>query len=170
MKLEKGLIHVYTGEGKGKTSVVLGTALRAARYGLKVFFVQFMKSDIEEKTLRQVKGIDYKCFGQEKWIHKDKVEQEDKELAQQGLKFAEGILNEYDIVILDEIILAAWFGLLDEKDVLALIDKKPEHVELILTGRNASEKLIDKADYVSDITKVKHPYDKGILAREGIDY
>ena len=169
MKLEKGLTHIYTGEGKGKTSISLGTALRAARYGLKVCFVQFMKSDIEEKTLKQI-PVEYKCFGQKKWVYKDNIKEEDKELAQQGLKFAEQIMDKYDVIILDEIILATWFGLLDEKDLLELIEKKPEPVELILTGRNAGKVLIDKADYVSEIKKVKHPYDKGILAREGIDY
>ena len=178
MKLEKGLVHIYTGEGKGKTSAALGITLRAVKYGLKVYFMQFMKGITEEDTLKQVKGISYKYFGHVraagkwKWVYKNKIEDADKEIAEKGLKFAFEILKEgkYDVVILDEIIMAVWFGLLKEEDVLFLIKQKPEHVELILTGRRASEKLIAEADYVSNVDKVKHPYDKGILAREGIDY
>ncbi|OYT41496.1 cob(I)yrinic acid a,c-diamide adenosyltransferase [Candidatus Pacearchaeota archaeon ex4484_26] len=171
MKL-KGLVHIYTGEGRGKTSIALGTALRAARYGLKTYFIQFMKTSKERKTIKQIKNVAYKCFGQKKWIYKNKIKQIDKKIAERGLKFVESIVQKgnYDLVILDEIIMAVWFGLLKEKDILTLIEKKPEHVELILTGRGASKRLINAADYVSEIKKVKHPYDKGILARRGIDY
>ena len=182
MKLKKGLVHIYTGEGKGKTTSALGLALRAARYGLRVCFVQFMKGVTEEDTLKQVKNIDYAYFGHAgpagkwKWVYKKKVEAggsgEDKEIASRGFEFAKRIVDEgkYDVVVLDEIIMAIWFGLLSEDDVLALVKSKPASMELVLTGRRASKKLMELADYVSEVQKVKHPYDKGILAREGIDY
>ncbi|MBU2497195.1 MAG: cob(I)yrinic acid a,c-diamide adenosyltransferase [Nanoarchaeota archaeon] len=168
MKLKKGFIHIYTGNGRGKTSVAIGTALRATKYGLKVCFIHFMKGALEKALENE--NINHKFFGRKEFVYKDKIQEEDKKIAQQGIKFAEQILDKYDVVILDEVILAAWFNLISEKDILNLIEKKPENVELILTGRNASKKLIEKADYVSEIKKVKHPYDKGVLAREGIDY
>ena len=126
--------------------------------------------------------IDYAYFGHArpsgkwKWVYKKKVEagssEEDKVIASRGLEFAEKVVKdgEYDIVILDEIIMAIWFGLLQEEDVISLVKSKPANMELVLTGRRASEKLMEVADYVSEVQKVKHPYDKGILAREGIDY
>ena len=168
MKLQKGFIHIYTGDGKGKTSAAIGIALRAAKHGLKVCFIHFMKGALE-KALKN-ENITHKFFGRKEFIHKDGMQEHNKKLAQQGIKFAEQIIDKYDVVILDEIILAAWFNLISEQDILALIENKPENVELILTGRNASHALIEKADYVSEIQKIKHPYDKQILAREGIDY
>lgn len=178
MKLEKGCIHVYTGEGKGKTTAAFGVALRAARKGLGIFLIQFMKSGTEENTVKNIEGVDYKYFSASqgnkewKWVQKDQVSEEDKKAAKEGLEFAKEIISKggHDVVILDEIIMAIWFGLLSEEDVLSLLEKKPQHVELVLTGRKASEKLINAADYVSNIEKVKHPFDKGVLAREGIDY
>ncbi len=182
MKLEKGLVHIYTGEGKGKTTSALGLGLRAARYGLRVCFIQFMKGVTEEDTVKKISNIDYKYFGHArpagkwKWVYKKKVEaggsEKDKAIASRGLEFAKKIVQEgkYDVVILDEVIMAVWFGLISEDDVLSLVKSKPADMELVLTGRRASEKLIELADYVSEINKVKHPYDKGILAREGIDY
>ncbi len=178
MKLEKGLVHIYTGEGKGKTTSALGLALRAIKSGLKVYLIQFMKGDTEEKTVKQLNLTNFQYFGHKrnpgkwKWVYKGKVGEEDKQIAAEGLRFAEQTITEgkYDVVILDEVIIAVWFGLLKEEDLLNLIKKKPVNVELILTGRRASQKLIGVADYVSDVTKVKHPYDKGIIAREGIDY
>lgn len=178
MALEKGLIHIYTGEGKGKTTAALGIALRAARYGMRVYLIQFIKGVTEEETVKGIKGIIYRFFGHKrpsgewKWLYEGEVGAEDKAIAADGLKFAEQIIvkGNYDVVILDEIVMAIWFGLLDEKDVISLLGKKPAHVELILTGRRASQKLIGAADYVSDVQKIKHPFDKGILAREGIDY
>lgn len=185
MKLKEGLVHIYTGEGKGKTTSALGLALRAARHGLRVCFIQFMKGMTEEDTLKSVRArgkIDYAYFGHArpagkwKWVYKGKVakggSEEDKAIASRGLEFAKKILQDgkHDVVILDEIIMAIWFGLLSEDDVLALIKAKPASMELVLTGRRASKKLIEHSDYVSEVQKVKHPYDKGILAREGIDY
>ncbi len=185
MKLEKGLVHIYTGEGKGKTTSALGLALRAARHGLRVCFVQFMKGMTEEDTMKSVRAqgkIDYAYFGHArpagkwKWVYKKKVDsgksEEDKAIASRGLEFAKKILQQgkHDVVVLDEIIMAIWFGLLSEDEVISLVKSKPACVELVLTGRRASKKLIELGDYVSEVQKVKHPYDKGILAREGIDY
>lgn len=178
-------MHIYTGEGKGKTTSALGLALRAARYGLRVCFVQFMKGVTEEDTLKSVRArgkIDYAYFGHArpvgkwKWVYKRKVDagaqEEDKIIASRGFEFAKKVVGggKYDLVVLDEILMAIWFGLLHEDDVLTLVKSKPAFMELVLTGRRASKKLIELADYVSEVQKVKHPYDKGILAREGIDY
>lgn len=178
MKLKKGLVHIYTGEGKGKTTSALGLALRAARYGLKVCFIQFMKGYTERATIKKIGGVTYKYFGYArkagkwKWVYKGKIKYEDKKLAEKGLVFAKNALlsKKFDVVILDEIIMAIWFGLIDEERVIKLIKSKPENIELILTGRRASKALINVADYVSEIRKIKHPFDKGILARKGIDF
>ncbi len=174
---QPGLVHVYTGSGKGKTTAALGVALRAVGWGARVCVVQFIKGypEIgefhfqriapEQFTLRQF-AVD--CS---KSISKAKVAQR-QESVEAALAFAQQTLSggEYDIVILDEINNAVHCGLVNFQRVLDLIKLKPLHVELILTGRNAAPEIIEAADYVTEMRAIKHPYEQGIAARKMVDY
>ena len=168
-------MEVFTGDGKGKTSAALGLALRASGHDLKIFIVFFMKGSFpygEQKTLSQLPNVTFVRFGSQTFVDPNNVTKVDKEEAKKALNAARKAIlsNNYAIVILDEINVAAAWKLIDIDEVIKLIREKPKKVELILTGRRADDKLIDLADLVTDMTKVKHPYDKGISARKGIDY
>jgi len=168
-------VEVFTGDGKGKTSAALGLALRASGHDLKIFIVFFMKGSFpygEQKTLSQLPNVTFVRFGSQTFVDPNNVTKADKEEAKKALNAARKAIlsNNYAIVILDEINVAAAWKLIDIDEVIKLIREKPKKVELILTGRGADDKLIDLADLVTDMTKVKHPYDKGISARKGIDY
>lgn len=172
--MERGLIQVYTGNGKGKTTAALGLALRAVGHGLKVLMVQFMKgSDCGELESAQKLSpyLTIKKVGRETFVFKNKIDPLDLKMAQEGFSLArKGIENEeYDIVILDEINVAIDFGLIPLSDLLRLIDSKPETVELILTGRNAKPEILERADLVTEMVEKKHYYSKGIPARKGIE-
>jgi cob(I)alamin adenosyltransferase len=177
-KKNKGLVIVYTGEGKGKTTAALGMALRAAGHGKKILMVQFIKNFQNYGELKFVKK--YHCGIQIKSIGKGYVRikgdkfpfEEHVKAAKQALEFAkEKILSrKYDIVILDEINIALDKKLVTINEVIKLIQQKPPTLHLILTGRNAPKKLIQLADLVSEVKEVKHPYKKGILAQKGIEY
>lgn len=174
MALQKGLIHIYTGNGKGKTTAAIGLGIRAVGEGLKVYMIQFMKgrrySEID--TLTNVPNFTVVQFGRDEFVSKEKPEQIDIDLAQKGFSHAKEILSKgvHDVVILDELNVAIDFGLIDLNDVLLLLKKKPGHVELILTGRYASSEIVKKADLVSEILEIKHPYQKGVQSRKGIDW
>jgi cob(I)alamin adenosyltransferase len=172
----KGLVQIFTGAGKGKTTAALGTVLRAAGQGLKVFVVFFMKGDYaygEYATLPQLPNVEMAAFGLRRFVHKnDEINPAEKEQAEAALaKAREAMLSgRYDIVVMDEVNTAVFFKLLEPEDITKLLNDRPEHVELILTGRNADSRIIDMADLVTEMVKVKHPYDKGIKARKGIEY
>ncbi len=173
--LSKGLVEVFTGDGKGKTSAALGIALRASGHDLKVFIVYFMKGNFpygEQKVLPQLSNVTFAKFGQLSFVDPNNVKEEEKIEAKKALDTAKKAMlsNNYDVIILDEINVAVTWKLIDLNEVINLIQEKPEKVELILTGRYADEKLIAAADLVTNMTKIKHPYDEGILSREGIDY
>lgn len=171
---ERGLVQVYTGDGKGKTTAALGLALRAAGQGFRVYIAQFMKGIPygEVLALRQVAGITLRQFGRAEWVHPERVREEDRQAAQEGLQAAKAAVfsGEYDLVILDEINVALAWGLLPQAEVLALVSAKPPPVELVLTGRYAPAKVMELADLVTEMKLVKHPYDKGIRARRGIEF
>jgi cob(I)alamin adenosyltransferase len=175
-QLERGLVSIFTGDGKGKTSAAIGIAVRAAGHGLNVFITFFMKGDNylhgEKVSLAFLPNITVKSFGGEGWVDKNNIQPENREQAKKGLASATDAMlsGKYDIIIMDEINVAASFGLVDVDEILSLIDKKPANVELILTGRNADIKLIHKADMVTEMLMIKHPYNSGIQARKGIDY
>lgn len=174
-KLEGGLVQVYTGDGKGKTSAAFGLALRAMGRGLKVYVVQFIKGGFDYGELYIVDkllNLTLKAFGRGKFVTEKPPEKEDVELAQEALVLAEEIVKEgeYDIVILDEINVALNLELIKIGRVLELIRNKPKHVELVLTGRYAPDEIIEVADLVTEMKEVKHPYNKGYQAREGIEY
>jgi len=169
----KGYTHIYTGTGKGKTTAALGLALRAAGWGYKTFIGQFMKGNHygELTALKKIKEIDIEQFGSEKCITIDKVDEKHKDLAKKGLKRIEEVLkkNDYQIVVLDEICVAIWFGLIAEQEVIEVLKSKPINVELILTGRNASDNLLQQADLITEMNEVLHYYSSGVEARKGIE-
>ena len=169
----KRYIQVYTGDGKGKTTAALGLSIRAAGHGLKTYIGQFMKGQHygELTALRDNPCITIEQYGDVQCIHRDQVTQKNIDQAEQGLTKARNAMlsGQYDIVILDEINVTVWFGLLTVEQVLEFLDKRPESVELILTGRNAPQEFIQYADLVSEIKEVKHYYNQGILARDGIE-
>ncbi len=175
-RLEKGLIQIYTGNNKGKTTAALGLTLSAVGQGFKVYIIQFMKGRQDYGELKGLKRLEPECsieqFGTPNWVTKGKAKDEDRRAAQAGLQRAREIMEsgECNILILDEIINAIWFELIPEEDVLALLDEKPEHIELVMTGRNASPNLIAKAHLVTEMVQIKHPYELGVNARKGIEY
>ena len=170
----KGYVQVYTGNGKGKTTAALGLALRAAGAGLKVFIAQFCKgldySELEAlKLLRD--SIEIKQYGKPSFIHGKPCE-EDKKLAKEGLTASKEAIEskKYDVIILDEANIAVHYNLISIDDLLEIIDKKPDNIELIITGRNAKKELIKKSDLVTRMSEIKHYYRKGIKARRGIEH
>jgi len=172
-KLKKGYVHLYFGTGKGKTTAAIGLAIRAAGCGLKVFLGQFIKGMrySEIKCLERLReNITIKQYGRGCFI-RGKPKEEDIEAAQKGLSEIKSILasGKYDLVILDEITIAQYFGLITNDDIIGLIEIKPEHVELVLTGRKASPKIIERADLVTQMKEVKHYYTSGVTARKGIE-
>jgi len=174
-KLEKGLVQVYTGNGKGKTSAAFGLALRAIGRGLKVYVIQFIKGGFDYGELYivgKLPNIKLKAFGRGKFVTQRPPGKEDVELAHEAFVLAEEVVKsgEYDIVILDEVNVALNLELISLEEVLELIKDKPKHVELVLTGRYAPEEIIKAADLVTEMREVKHPFNKGFSARKGIEY
>jgi cob(I)alamin adenosyltransferase len=174
-KLEKGLVQVYTGNGKGKTTAAFGLALRAIGRGLKVYVIQFIKGGFDYGELYVVDklpNLTLKAFGRGKFVTEKPAGKEDVELAEEALALAEEVVKsgEYDIVILDEINVALNLKLIEIGKVLELVKNKPKHVEIILTGRYAPNEIIDAADLVTEMKEVKHPFNKGFQARKGIEY
>ena len=175
MGLETGLIQVYTGDGKGKTTAALGLALRAAGRRLRVVMIQFLKGETQtgEQTMAQRLSPDLmiKPMGKEGFIGPDGPDAGDLELAKAALDEAKRILDNKlcDLLILDEINVAVSLGVVSENAVLGLMDSKPPEVELILTGRGATEAFIERADLVTTMHCTKHYFDQGQAARVGIE-
>ncbi len=173
--LEKGYTQVYTGNGKGKTTAALGQALRAAGFGLKSYIIQFMKeypySEINSlKNLNE--WITIEQSGKDDFVYKKQLpSEEEKSKAREALKNAEDkmLSGNYNIIILDEVLVSIYFKLFTEEEVLSFIEKKPDNVELILTGRYCPDSIINKADLVTEMKEVKHYYSKGVLSRKGIE-
>jgi len=173
--LSRGLVQVFTGDGRGKTSAALGIVLRALGHGLRVYIAYFMKGDYpygERRILSKLPNVDMASFGGREFIDPTNIKPEEIEQAKQALAAArEAMLSgNYDLVVLDEVNLAAAWKLVEVDEVVRLINDKPQNVELILTGRKADAELIKLADLVTEMIKIKHPYDKGVTARKGIDY
>ena len=173
--LESGdtLIQVYTGDGKGKTTAALGLALRAAGAGFKVYIAQFVKGRqySELNSLKKIKNVKVEQFGRSCFIKESPV-QKDIELAKQGFERIKNIfsLKKYNVIILDELNIALMFGLLKVNDILDVLKKVPRSTEVIITGRYAHPEIIKMADLVSEIKQIKHYFNKGIKAREGIEF
>ncbi len=174
-KLERGLVQVYTGNGKGKTTAAFGLVLRAVGRGLKVYIIQFIKGGFdygELYVMDRLPNFKLKAFGRGKFVTLKPPEKEDVELAEEAFQLAKEVVanGEYDIVVLDEINVALNLKLISLEGVLKLIKNKPKHVELVLTGRYAPDEIIDTADLVTEMKEVKHPFNKGYKARKGIEY
>jgi len=174
MSLEKGFVHVYTGCGKGKTTAALGLGLRATGAGLKVHMIQFMKgrrySEID--AIKNLSNFTISQYGRDEFVNKEKPEKIDIDLAQKGLVYAKEVIKngKYDMVILDEINVAIDYKLVALNDVINLIKEKPEKLELVLTGRYAHPEIIKISDLVTEMLEIKHPYQKGVSCRKGIDF
>ncbi len=171
----KGLIQVYTGDGKGKTTAALGLALRAAGRGAKIAFVQFMKGSPvygEIISLAMLPGVVHVRTGRAHCIFKGDETQEDFAEARRGLETAADFMRsgEYDLVVLDERNGAVEFGHLKAEEVASALKEKAEETEVVLTGRNAPEIFISMANLVTEMKEIKHPYREGVTARAGIEY
>jgi len=169
----QGYVQVYTGDGKGKTTAALGLALRAAGAGLKIFIAQFVKGAeySELKALARFSDlITLKQYGRGCFIGQDPGE-EDKRLAGVGLTESETAMlsGAYQLIILDEINIATYYSLFPVSSLLALISKKPAGVELVITGRRADPRVVEVADLVTEMCEIKHYYQTGVEAREGIE-
>lgn len=174
-RLKKGYVQVYTGNGKGKTTAALGLSLRAVGNGLKVYIIQFMKGSIAygelETARRLAPDLTIVQMGRASFVDRKNPSPKDIEMARQALDHAGEVIRagEHDIVILDELNCAVDFGLVTVEDALSIIDLKPERMELVLTGRNAHEAIVKRADLVSEIKEVKHYYHQGVDARVGVE-
>ncbi len=172
--MAKGYIHVYTGPGKGKTTAALGLGLRANGAGYKVHIIQFMKGRRynEINAIEKLDNFSISQYGRDEFVSKENPEKIDIDLAQKGLLHANDVIKnkKYDMVVLDEINVAIDYNLISIKDMLKLIEKKPEDLELVLTGRNAHPEIIRIADVVTEMLEIKHPFQQGVLAKEGIDF
>lgn len=173
--LEKGLVQVYTGDGKGKTSAAFGLALRAAGRRLKVYVIQFIKGGFdygELHIIERIPNIKLAAFGRGKFITDVPASEEDTKLARQAFQLATEVVNsgEHDIVVLDEINVALNLKMIKVDEVVQLIKNKPKHVELVLTGRYAPAKVIEVADLVTEMREIKHPYAQGVPPRRGIEF
>ncbi len=170
-----GLIQVYTGNGKGKTTASLGLALRAAGHGYKTIIIQFMKGKIDYGELKAQKLLEPYLkivqAGGPHFIKRGSPSEQDIKMAHEGLEEAKRAFTEglYNIVILDELNVAIDFGLITLTRALELIKQKPPDVELIITGRYAKQEIIDIADLVTEMREIKHYYQKGVQARDGIE-
>lgn len=175
-KNDLGLVHIYCGEGKGKTTCSVGLTVRACGYGLHVLFMQFLKSGTssELKILKSLDGIEVLGTKPIKKFSFQMTEEEKEETRAASQKEVEDMLqmiqnDHYDMVVLDECLGAIEAGLLDEQVIVDFLKNRPEKLEVVLTGRYPTPELTELADYVSRIDKVKHPYDQGIPARAGIE-
>jgi cob(I)alamin adenosyltransferase len=170
---QKGYVHLYTGDGKGKTTAAFGLALRAVGAGMKVFIAQFvkgMKYSELESIKRFADQITLKQYGRDCFIT-NKPTPEDIALAREGYDDALRIVKsgEYGLVILDEANIATYYNLFSVDELLALIEARATHVELVITGRKADPRIIDRADLVTEMKEIKHYYTQGVPARKGIE-
>lgn len=171
----RGLVQIFTGDGKGKTSAALGSIIRALGHGLRVFVIFFMKGEYpygERNILSTLPHVTVVSYGSLEFVDPANITSEQISQAEQALTAArEAMLSgKYDLVILDEVLVAAAFKLVDVDEVARLIQDKPENVDLILTGRKADPKLVQMADLVTEMVKIKHPFDQGIMSRKGFEY
>jgi len=174
-KLNKGFVQIYTGNGKGKTTAAIGLAVRAAGFGLRSYIVQFMKEFpySELISLKHLKEwITIEQFGGDEFVYKkEPPDKNEIDKAHRGLAVAKAkmLKGKFDVIILDEVCVSIYFGLFTDEEILTFIKQKPENIELILTGRYCPEKLLDKADLVTEMNEVKHYYQDGVKSRKGIE-
>jgi cob(I)alamin adenosyltransferase len=176
MRNTLGMIQVYTGDGKGKTTASLGLALRASGHGLKVCMIQFMKDNPkygEVQAAHYLPNFKIIPVGRDEFVNLANPEEIDIKLARDGWELAKSILHseEYDLVILDELNVATACKLLDTQEVIEFLQRvRGGKTEIILTGRYAPQAIIDMADLVTEMKEIRHPYAKGVECREGVEY
>lgn len=169
-----GYIHLYTGNGKGKTTAALGLSLRAIGAGKKVFFAQFVKGMTYSEIVAVEKflpNLTLKQFGLECFIV-NKPTEKDIEIARKGLSEVSKIIaeNQFDVVVLDEACIALYYNLFSINELLDILKQKANEMEIIITGRYAPQELIDFCDLVTEMKEIKHYYNKGVEARKGIEF
>jgi cob(I)alamin adenosyltransferase len=168
----KGKIHVYTGNGKGKTTAAIGLAVRAVGAGFKVFFGQFIKGQkySEIKTLNKLENIKVRQYGLDSFI-RNKPTEKDIEAARKGLEEMTEVLQsgDYQLVIMDEANIAVYYKLFSLDELLEAVENRRENVEVVITGRMVKDRLIERADLVTRMEEVKHYYQQGVKARIGIE-
>jgi cob(I)alamin adenosyltransferase len=172
---KKGLVQVFTGHGKGKTSAAVGSIVRALSHGLKVYVAIFMKASSingEWAFLSKFPGIKIEFFGSDNFCDPAHIKPSEKERSRLALESARKAMHsgEYNLIVLDEVNVAAAWKLIDNEEVIKLIEDKPLEIELILTGRYADFEVVKIADMVTEMLNIKHPFDTGEIAREGIEY
>lgn len=175
--MERGLIHIYCGDGKGKTSAAIGLAVRAAGSGMKVLFTRFLKNESsgELVILDEIPQIKVLHLEKSYGFFKNLSDEEKEEVRETYLKLwraieLEVLTGRYDVLVIDEFMAAYQYELIPQDEAIRFLEEKPEGLEIVLTGRNPKEEVLELADYVSEIRKVKHPFDQGIYARKGIEY
>ena len=168
----KGLIQIYTGDGKGKTTAALGQALRASGRGFRIVVIQFMKGTPSGELFFILKYPAFEIVQTSTNNSFNKSTEQLREEAQYTIAYSEEkmLSGKYDLIVLDEVFTAITRGLVSTEQVLDLLDKKPEQVELVLTGRKAPTEIVKRADLVTEMLMIKHPYTQGIAARQGIEY
>lgn len=175
-KEELGLLHIYTGDGKGKTSAALGLAFRASGHGLRILIAQFMKDHGyygEEIFSEKFPNITWKTFGRHDFVDLQHPDPIDQNLAVEGWHFVKRALhsNDYDMVILDEMNVALACKLVPLDEIIDALKNRTPHVEVILTGRYAPKEILDMADLITEMKEIRHPFtEKNIEARQGIEY
>lgn len=167
------MIHIYCGDGKGKTSAATGLALRMAGYGKKILFIQFLKGSYtgELEIFKEIKNIKIMRCDREYGFTEEMTDKDKSEIIKchnQNLMYALENMNAFDMIVLDEICAACNYRLAEKDTVITLMERYSG--ELVLTGRGPDKLFAEKADYISEIKKIKHPFDKGIIGREGIEY
>lgn len=170
--MDKELVLVYTGDGKGKTTASLGLAFRAAGHGKSIAMIQFMKGQQrtgELKAAKLIENFDIYQAGQESFVFGE-ADPLDVELAQMGFQRAKELMEKVDILILDEINVAMNYGLIEIEKVKELIISKPDSLTLVLTGRDFPDELSEYVDMISEVKAVKHHFDQGVMAKKGIEY
>ena len=173
--LKKGLVQVYTGEGKGKTTAAIGSIIRALGNGLRIHVTVFLKGNHprgEWAFLSKLPGVTVEQFGTKGFCNPSQPRIAYKKQALLALQAASRAMRSgnYAVIVLDEVNIAVAWQLIDASDVIKLVDEKPVNVELILTGRYADPRIIEKADLVTEMLKIKHPFDVGLKARKGIEF
>ena len=171
--MQKGYVQVYTGNGKGKTTAALGLAIRAAGAGMRVYIGQFLKQGCynELESLKRFSDlVVIEQFGTGQYVFGEPTDEDRTAAAKAYRALADAVASgKYDVVIMEEANVSLSFGLITEKDLFQIIDNKPEGVEIIITGRGATPALIEKADLVTEMKSIKHYYEKGVIARKGIE-
>jgi len=174
--MKNGLIQVYTGDGKGKTTSAVGQIIRASGHNAKICFIQLFKPQKffgEQKVLFKLKNVDYFSFCDTHPKFNKKISPKQVKIeCDKLLNFIKKVfsMNKYDILVLDEFNIALRDKFINTEEIINILKNKPDNLEIIITGRNAPEKLIKIADLVTEMKKIKHPFDNGIKSRKYIDY